>query len=174
MFRSIATCYNDIVEGEFVRGHRADSFVPLDITELVEIRARQRTFGGAYARTALGNLGYSILFLKLFDRRFYKSKMARLPPVIKCLHRFLAVGLLYALLAAFLLVIASIRAKHNKHDFADHPDSEEFYSRAIQTKGQSNVRVFGRPFVTAGRIVVAILIGVGVIEVTLLALILKL
>ncbi|KLO09216.1 hypothetical protein SCHPADRAFT_916732 [Schizopora paradoxa] len=141
-------------QSPYVRGHRANSFVPLDITELVEIRARQRTFGGAYARTALGNLGYSILFLKLFDRRFYK------------------IGLLYALLAAFLLVIATIRAKHNKHDFADHPDED--YSRAIQTKGQSNARIFGRPFVTAGRIAVAIVIGVGIIEMTLFVLVLKL
>jgi len=136
------------------RGHRADSFVPLDINELVEIRARQRTFFGAYARTALGNLGYSLLFIKLFDRRFYQ------------------IGLLYALLAGFLLVIATIRAKYNKHDFADHPDED--YSHAIQTKGQSTARIFGRPFVTAGRIAITILIGVGVIEVVLLVLILKL
>lgn len=55
------------------RGHRAQSFTPIDLTELVEIRARQRTFEGAYARTALGNLGYSLTVLKLFDRRFYRS-----------------------------------------------------------------------------------------------------
>jgi len=144
-----------VARGRTYRGHRADSFTPLDISELVEIRARQRTFGGAYARTALGNLGYSLLFLKLFDRRFYK------------------IGLLYAVLAGFLLLIATIRAKHNKHDFADHPEEED-YLQAIQTKGQSNARIFGRPFVTAGRIAVAILIGVGVIEIALLALILEL
>lgn len=55
------------------RGHRAQSFTTIDLTELVEIRARQRTFEGAYARTALGNLGYSLTVLKLFDRRFYRS-----------------------------------------------------------------------------------------------------
>jgi hypothetical protein len=36
------------------RGHRAESFAASDVNELVELRARQRTFGGAYTRTALG------------------------------------------------------------------------------------------------------------------------
>ena len=57
------------------RGHRAQSFVPIDLNELVELRARQRTFEGAYARTALGNLGYALTVLKLFDRRFYRSSL---------------------------------------------------------------------------------------------------
>lgn len=41
---------------------------------LVEIRARQRTFDGAYGRSALGTLGYALTVLRLFDRRFFKSK----------------------------------------------------------------------------------------------------
>ena len=55
------------------RGHRPGSFQTADITELVEIRARQRTFDGAYRRTAMGNLGYALAVLRLFDRRFYRS-----------------------------------------------------------------------------------------------------
>jgi hypothetical protein len=43
------------------------------VNELVELRARQRTFGGAYSRTALGNLGYALTILKIFDRQFYSS-----------------------------------------------------------------------------------------------------
>jgi hypothetical protein len=54
------------------RGECADSF-HADAAELVELRARQRTFGGAYSRTALGCLGYALTILKLFDRRFYQS-----------------------------------------------------------------------------------------------------
>lgn len=49
------------------------SFQTIDVNELVEIRARQRTFDGAYRRTAIGNLGYSLTVLRLFDRRFYQS-----------------------------------------------------------------------------------------------------
>lgn len=58
----------------FCRGHRAESFFASDLNELVEIRARQRTFYGAYFRTALGNLGYALTILRLFDSRFYRSK----------------------------------------------------------------------------------------------------
>jgi hypothetical protein len=43
------------------------------VNELVELRARQRTFGGAYSRTALGNIGYALTILKIFDRQFYSS-----------------------------------------------------------------------------------------------------
>ena len=58
------------------RGHRAGSFYPIDSAELVELRARQRTFDGAYTRTAMGNLSYSILILKLFNRRFYRCELS--------------------------------------------------------------------------------------------------
>ena len=46
----------------------------VDVHELVELRARQRTFHGAYSRTALGGLGYGLIILRLFDRRFYRSE----------------------------------------------------------------------------------------------------
>lgn len=45
-------------------GHRRDSFVPLDEAEQIELRARQRTFDGAWQRTALGTLGYGAVVLK--------------------------------------------------------------------------------------------------------------
>ncbi len=45
------------------RGHRRDSFVPLDQAETVELRARFRTFHGAYTRTALLNLGFAAVIL---------------------------------------------------------------------------------------------------------------
>jgi len=56
------------------RGHRQQSYIASDINELVEIRARQRTFHGAYSRTALGSLGYALTILRLFDTRFRKSE----------------------------------------------------------------------------------------------------
>ncbi|GJJ14026.1 hypothetical protein Clacol_008283 [Clathrus columnatus] len=56
-------------------GHRAQSFYITsgNDPELVEIRARQRTFDGAAYRTAMGNLSYAIVILKLFDARFYRT-----------------------------------------------------------------------------------------------------
>ena len=57
------------------RGHRRQSFVAEDLNELVELRARQRTFHGAYSRTALGSLGYGITILRLLDQSFHLSEL---------------------------------------------------------------------------------------------------
>ncbi|RDB17776.1 hypothetical protein Hypma_001090 [Hypsizygus marmoreus] len=96
------------------RGHRANSFEPLDINELVEIRARQRTFHGAYSRTALSNLASSLTILRLFDQRFYR------------------IGLLFSILGSLLFVLAAIRSRHSRHDFAD-PHHEEHERVVIKT-----------------------------------------
>lgn len=42
-------------------------------SELVDLRAAQRTYQGAWLRTALANLGYAAVVLKVFDRRFFGS-----------------------------------------------------------------------------------------------------
>ncbi|KAJ7630075.1 hypothetical protein DFH06DRAFT_1056718 [Mycena polygramma] len=145
------------------RGHRANSFQAADLTELVELRARQRTFHGAYGRTALSNLGYSLTILRLFDPRFYR------------------IGLLFAVLGASLYVLAFLRARHSRHDFADYekPESSSALSAqraqdgVIRTKGQDCSRIFGRPFVTAGWIVIAVATIVAGVEIGLLVLVLK-
>ncbi|KAI8352023.1 hypothetical protein B0O80DRAFT_499927 [Mortierella sp. GBAus27b] len=53
------------------RGHRAKS---LNITEeeLVEIRARERTFDGAYWRTAMKSFSMGMIIIRLFTDAFYK------------------------------------------------------------------------------------------------------
>lgn len=56
------------------RGSSRTLHSPVDIAELTELRARQRTFEGAYRRTALANLGYALTVLRLFDPRFYSSE----------------------------------------------------------------------------------------------------
>ncbi|KAK0457124.1 uncharacterized protein EV420DRAFT_1621180 [Desarmillaria tabescens] len=149
------------------RGHRARSFHTTDMSELVELRARQRTFHGAYSRSAMGNLGYALTILRLFDHRFYK------------------VGLLFAILGCLLFIIAFLRSRHSQHDFADpqepepEPQTESPETEAdgdsvpIQTVGQENTRVFGRPFITAGWIVLAVSGVVTAVEIGLLVLILQ-
>ncbi|KAI9006662.1 hypothetical protein CLU79DRAFT_779621 [Phycomyces nitens] len=54
-----------------VRGHRRES-VLLTLSELQDLRARQRTFEGAYWRTALAAFSTGLLILKVFSREFYK------------------------------------------------------------------------------------------------------
>ncbi|KAN0079899.1 hypothetical protein V8E55_009465 [Tylopilus felleus] len=139
------------------RGHRANSFVPLDLPELTELRARLRTFDGAYRRSALANLGYAITVLRLFDARFFK------------------IGILYLVLSVLLLGVAYVRSRRSRHDFADRTPAEmaALYRQAVPTKGQEQAREFGRPFTTAGLEVVAVAVIVFAVEVALLALILQ-
>jgi tmRNA-binding protein len=53
-----------------LRLHRARSVI-LTPTELVEIRAAQRTFEGAYIRTSLGQFSFALVVLKIFTSEFY-------------------------------------------------------------------------------------------------------
>lgn len=43
----------------------------LNERDLLDYRAIQRTFDGAYARTALGQLCYAIVILRLFQAKFF-------------------------------------------------------------------------------------------------------
>lgn len=45
--------------------------VKLNERDLLDYRAIQRTFDGAYARTALGQLCYAIVILRLFQAKFF-------------------------------------------------------------------------------------------------------
>lgn len=51
----------------------------LTISSKVELRARSRTFDGAYGRSAISNLGYALTILRLFDRRFFRSESPLVP-----------------------------------------------------------------------------------------------
>ncbi len=53
-----------------LRAHRARSVV-LQQSELQDIRASQRTFEGAYVRTALSQFSFSLVIIKIFTREFY-------------------------------------------------------------------------------------------------------
>lgn len=68
--------------------HRRNSFRASDIDEIVEIRARQRTFDGAYVRTALSTLGYACLILKVFSTEFAKGQLPTVLRIDSGLHHF--------------------------------------------------------------------------------------
>ncbi|CAO3662347.1 hypothetical protein G6F70_002267 [Rhizopus microsporus] len=56
---------------KLIRGHRKDSAL-FTLCELQDLRAHQRTFEGAYWRTALAAFSTGLLILKVFTREFYK------------------------------------------------------------------------------------------------------
>ena len=87
-----------------LRFHRARSVV-LTNDELVEMRAAQRTFEGAYVRTALGQFSFSLVILKIFTAEFY------------------SIGALFAMYGAGILFISLLRRQQgNKQFFAEIGD----------------------------------------------------
>lgn len=73
-----------------LRLHRARSVV-LTPAEMVEIRAAQRTFEGAYIRTAIGQFSFALIVLKIFTAEFY------------------SIGALFAVYGAGILFISLFR-----------------------------------------------------------------
>ena len=62
-----------------LRLHRARSVI-LSPAELVEIRAAQRTFEGAYIRTSLSQFSFALVVLKIFTSEFYSIGEIYMPP----------------------------------------------------------------------------------------------
>ncbi|KAK8055255.1 hypothetical protein PG993_000482 [Apiospora rasikravindrae] len=81
-----------------LRMHRARSVV-LTNDELVEIRAAQRTFEGAYMRTALSQFSFALIILKIFTSEFY------------------AIGALFSCYGAAVLLVAIYRRHQGNRQF---------------------------------------------------------
>lgn len=170
--------FNWLIHILICRGHRRESFQAEDLQELVEIRARQRTFHGAYSRTALGALGYALTILRLFEPDFQKSMYPIcLYDSLDVLHiddvSYSPVGIVFSILGGLMFILAFFRNRHSKHDFADRHKEAHKIDNAIKTKGQEGSRIFGRPFVTAGWIVVQVTFITAATEIALLVLILR-
>ncbi|KAK5990746.1 hypothetical protein PT974_09016 [Cladobotryum mycophilum] len=101
-----------------LRLHRARSVI-LTNEELVEIRASQRTFEGAYMRTALGLFSFSLVVLKIFTDEFYP------------------IGALVAAYASAILLVAAYRRYQGHRQFfvAESPDG--VYRRKFRTSGDT-------------------------------------
>ncbi|KAM0322894.1 hypothetical protein ACHAQA_009236 [Verticillium albo-atrum] len=95
-----------------LRFHRARSVV-LTSDELVELRAAQRTFEGAYMRTALGQFSFALIILKIFTSEFY------------------AIGALFAVYGAAVMLVAIYRRyEGNRQFFLTAPDVDPAGDRA--------------------------------------------
>lgn len=82
-------------------------------------------------------------------------------------------GLLFVVLSALLFIIAYLRSRHSAHDFADRYRGAAEFDVCIKTKGQEGGRIYGRPFKTAGWIVIELTTVVALAEMALLALIVQ-
>ncbi|TPX15383.1 uncharacterized protein E0L32_004363 [Thyridium curvatum] len=89
-----------------LRLHRARSVI-LTPEELVEIRAAQRTFEGAYMRTALSQFSFALIILKIFTSEFY------------------AIGALFAVYGAAVMLVAAYRRYEGNRQFFSEDVLEE-------------------------------------------------
>ncbi|KAA8911281.1 hypothetical protein FN846DRAFT_447821 [Sphaerosporella brunnea] len=89
------------------RGHRARS-VQLTPSELIEIRAAQRTFEGAYVRTALSQFSFALVVLKIFTHEFYP------------------IGALFAAFGTAILFAALVRRRSGNRQFFTDGEARRF------------------------------------------------
>ncbi|KAI6346124.1 hypothetical protein MCOR25_011000 [Pyricularia grisea] len=95
-----------------LRLHRARSVV-LTSEELVEIRAAQRTYEGAYMRTALSQFSFALIILKIFTSEFYP------------------IGALFAVYGFCVLLVAVYRRHEGNRQFFNEEvsDSDTYPAR---------------------------------------------
>ncbi|PSS27883.1 hypothetical protein M430DRAFT_78700, partial [Amorphotheca resinae ATCC 22711] len=101
-----------------LRLHRARSVV-LTAQELVEIRAAQRTFEGAYVRTALGQFSFALVVLRIFTAEFY------------------GVGALCATYGAAVLLVAAYRRYEGNRQFFSEVGSDGLGRKKFRTSGNA-------------------------------------
>ncbi|KAI1481964.1 hypothetical protein K445DRAFT_320773 [Daldinia sp. EC12] len=101
-----------------LRMHRARSVV-LTTQELVEIRAAQRTFEGAYMRTALSQFSFALIILKIFTSEFY------------------AIGALFAVYGVAVLLCSIYRRYQGNTQFFSTTSNNGEVTNKFRTSGNS-------------------------------------
>ncbi|KAF1827283.1 uncharacterized protein K489DRAFT_375371 [Dissoconium aciculare CBS 342.82] len=99
-----------------LRLHRARSVV-LTPEELVEIRAAQRTFEGAYIRTSLSQFSFALVVLKIFTSEFY------------------SIGALFAVYGAGVLGVSAYRRMQGNRQFFSEMGSDGLSRKRFRTSG---------------------------------------
>ncbi|KAI6250537.1 hypothetical protein HI914_01882 [Erysiphe necator] len=109
---------------------RVPSHSPQKNCRLVEIRAAQRTFEGAYIRTALGQFTFALAILKIFSTEFY------------------SIGVVYAIYGVSLLVVGLYRRHDsNRHIFqAGNQDNQQ--DNVFRTGGNAVIYLTGVSIIT--------------------------
>lgn len=117
-----------------LRLHRARSVV-LTTQELVEIRAAQRTFEGAYIRTALGQFSFALVILKIFTQEFY------------------SIGALFATYGAGILLVSVYRRYEGNRQFFSDTGRNGEGRKKFRTSGNAVVVLTALSLVAYGLLI---------------------
>ncbi|MCJ1307196.1 hypothetical protein MMC25_000842 [Agyrium rufum] len=107
---------SDAEDHYHLRLHRARSVVLTD-DELVEVRALQRTFEGAYIRTALSQFSFALVVLKIFTSEFY------------------SIGALFAIYGAGVLLTSLLRRQQGNRQFFSEIGEDGLHRKRFRTSG---------------------------------------
>ncbi|WPH04323.1 Hypothetical protein R9X50_00721200 [Acrodontium crateriforme] len=99
-----------------LRLRRARSVV-LSPQELVEVRAAQRTFEGAYIRTSLSQFSFALIVLKIFTSEFY------------------SIGALFAVYGAGVLGVSAFRRMQGNRQFFSEIGHDGLSTKRFRTSG---------------------------------------
>lgn len=89
--------------------------------EIIEVRAAQRTFEGAYVRTALSQFSFALVVLKIFSSEFY------------------SIGALFAIYGAGVLVIGLFRRQQGNKQFFSEMGDDGVHRHKFRTSGNAVV-----------------------------------
>ncbi|PMD51956.1 uncharacterized protein K444DRAFT_546142 [Hyaloscypha bicolor E] len=103
-----------------LRLHRARSVI-LTAQELVEIRAAQRTFEGAYVRTAIGQFSFALVVLKIFTAEFY------------------SIGALFATYGVGIMLVSLYRRYEGNRQFFSEVGEDGMGRKKFRTSGNAVV-----------------------------------
>lgn len=103
-----------------MRLHRARS-IDLTNDELVEIRAAQRTFEGAYVRTSLSQFSFALVVLKIFTSEFY------------------SIGALFAIYGTGVLLVSAYRRQQGNKQFFRDVGADGVEQKKFRTSGNAVV-----------------------------------
>ncbi len=104
------------------------------LLRLVEIRAAQRTFEGAYMRTALSQFSFALVVLKIFTSEFYP------------------IGALLACYGAAVLLVAVYRRYEGNRQFFDCEESESSSSGSSEEETEGAMNGDGNVDADRGRV----------------------
>lgn len=103
-----------------LRHHRARSVV-LTSDEIVEVRAAQRTFEGAYIRTSVSQFSFALIVLKIFTAEFY------------------SIGALFAVYGMGMMIIGVFRRQQGNKQFFSEIGEDGLNRRKFRTSGNAVV-----------------------------------
>ncbi|KAM3422816.1 hypothetical protein BST61_g298 [Cercospora zeina] len=117
-----------------LRLHRARSVV-LTSSELVEIRAAQRTFEGAYIRTSLSQFSFALVVLKIFTSEFYSIGMSAARSLCRGMHAHVHAGALFAVYGAGVLAVSAFRRMQSNRQFFTEVGEDGLSRKRFRTSG---------------------------------------